>query len=335
MLSKQMNRFAVGVALVVLASLATPALGLAAGSPTSPLAVNNEIRHLDVGGQDWYAFTTAGADGNNDPSHVLIILRAVPNGSATFRVWTAEGLKEKATEDPGHPVYAMGEGTRLEYKDGSQTLDRYGGDLVWHNGFEVGGTFYVQVGQAGSQASDYKLTISGDNISFPASASTGAAGSSATQSASVAAAATNRAIPAEDVPGSGMNTAMVPTGQIKTVNPGEQQWYAVTLGRPVKDEDEQNLNVELVASAGGAKFTVWTAARLNDRAASANPDRDAPPIGQGTKMIYKDGSQTLERAGGNLTWSGDASYGGTFYIIVESTSSAPIQYSLNTGVALR
>ena len=52
-------------------------------------------------------------------------------------------------------------------------------------------------------------------------------------------------------------------------------------------------------------------------------------------MVYQDGSQTLERADGYLTWSGDASYGGTFYIIVESTSSAPIQYSLNTGVAQR
>ena len=234
-------------------------LGLAAGSPTAPWQSAHEMRHLDVGGQDWYAFTTAGADGNNDPSHVLIILHAVPNGSATFKVWTAEGLKEKATEDPGHPVYAMGEGTKLEYKDGSQTLDRYGGDLVWHNGFEVGGTFYVQVGQTGSQASDYKLTISGDNISFPASASTGAAGSSATQSASSRPSPT-APFPLRIVPGSGMNTAMVPTGQIKTVNPGEQQWYAVTLGRPVKDEDKQNLNVELVAPAGGAKFTVWTAA---------------------------------------------------------------------------
>ena len=52
-------------------------------------------------------------------------------------------------------------------------------------------------------------------------------------------------------------------------------------------------------------------------------------------MTYQDGSQTLERENGNLTWSGDASYGGTFYIVVESTSSAPIQYALNTGVAQR
>ena len=163
MLSKQFNRFAIGVALVVIASLATPALGLAAGSPNAPLAVSNEMRHLEVGGQDWYAFTTAGADRNDDPSHVLIILR-VPDGSATSKVWTAEGLRQKATEDPAHPVYAMGEGTKLAYQDGSQTLDRYSGDLVWHNGFKVGGTFYVQVGQIGSQASNYRLTITGDTL---------------------------------------------------------------------------------------------------------------------------------------------------------------------------
>ena len=132
-----------------------------------------------------------------------------------------------------------------------------------------------------------------------------------------------------------MGTAMTPTGQTKTLNPGGQQWYAVTVGRPIKDEDKQNLNVELVAPAGGAKFTVWTAERLAERAASTNPDKDAPPVGQGTKTTYRDGNQTLERNNGNLTWSGDASYGGTFYLVVESTSSAPIQYSLNTSIALR
>ena len=171
MLSKQFNRFALGVVLVLLVGLMTPALSLAAGSsPDAPLAVSAQMRHLDVGGQDWYAFTTAGADSNNNPSHVLITLNAVPDGSATFKVWSAEGLHEFATQDPGHPVYAMGEGTKLEYRDGAQTLDRYGGDLVWPNGFNVGGTFYVQVGQTGPTPSNYLLTITGDNISFPANA---------------------------------------------------------------------------------------------------------------------------------------------------------------------
>ena len=237
-----------GAALVVIASLATPALGLAAGLPNAPLAVSNEMRHLEVGGQDWYAFTTAGADRNDDPSHVLIILVCgCPTAARRFKVWTAEGLRQKATEDPAHPVYAMGEGTKLEYQDGSQTLDRYSGDLVWHNGFKVGGTFYVQVGQIGSQASNYRLTITGDNISFPAGTSTSAAATSAAQ---VAPAVTNRDIPAEQAPGSGMGTAMTPTGQTKTLNPGGQQWYAVTVGRPIKDEDKQNLNVELAAGPG-------------------------------------------------------------------------------------
>src|SRR5512136_3369960 len=117
MLSKQFNRFAIGAALVLLVGLMTPALSLAAGSsPDAPLAVSAQMRHLDVGGQDWYAFTTGGKDSNNNPSHVLITLNAVPDGSATFKVWTAEGLHEFATQDASHPVYAMGEGTKLEYK---------------------------------------------------------------------------------------------------------------------------------------------------------------------------------------------------------------------------
>jgi hypothetical protein len=330
MLPNLRNRSALGVALVLLVGLMTPALSLAAGStPNAPLAVSAQSRRLEVGGQDWYAFTTAGKDSNNNPSHVLIALNATPDGSATFKVWTAEGLREKATEDPGKPVYAMGEGTTSQYQDGGKTLERYGGDLVWYNGFNVGGTFYVQVAQTGSTASDYLLTIAGDNVSFPVNAAT----ASAAQPAPVAPAVTNRAIPAEIIPGSGMSTAMTPNGQMKTLNPGEQQWYAVTLGRPAKDEDKQNLNVELMTSADGAKFNVWTAQRLAERATSDDPDKKAPPIGRGTVNSYRDGSKTLDRDNGYLTWSGDTSSGGTYYIVVESTSGSPIQYALNTDIA--
>ncbi len=334
MLSKRVYRFSIGIALALMLGLMTSGFSLAAGptgsSPSAPLAVSNQIRHLDVGGQDWYAFTTAGQDSNNDPSHVLILLRAVPAGSATFKVWTAEGLREKATENSDHPVYAMGEGTVLQYKDGDKTLDRYGGDLVWHNGFKFGGTFYVQVGQNGPTASDYELTITGDNISI-----LGAPATSAVREVQIAPAATNSAIPASMVPGSGMDTAMTPTGQAKTLNPGEKQWYMVTVSREQKDENKQNLQVQLNAPTDSAKFVVWTADRLAKRAGSDNPDKDGPPVGQGTKASYKDGDRTLYRFNGDLSWSGDVSYGGTFYIVVESTSSAPIQYALNTSIAQR
>lgn len=334
MLQKLRNRSALGVALVLLVGLMTPTLSLAAGSsPDAPLAISTQSRTLEVGGQDWYAFTTAGADSNNDPSHVLIVLSPDPAGSATFKVWSAEGLKEKATEDASHPIYAMGEGTKLEYRDGSLTLDRYGGDLVWHGGFNVGGTFYVQVGQTGSTASNYRLTITGDNISFPASATTTATTSQAQSAPAVSGAVSNSAIPAAKVPGSNINTAMTPTGQMVTVNPGGKQWYAVHVDRLAQDEDRQNLNVELVAPAGSANFTVWTAERLAERATSDDPDKKAPPIGQGTVSAYRDGGQTVNRDNGYLTWSGDVSSGGTFYILVSSTSADPVQYTLNTGVA--
>ena len=334
MLPKLRNRSALGVALVLLVGLMTPTLSLAAvSSPNAPLAVSAQTRRLEVGAVDWYAFTTAGKDRNNDPSHVLIALNA-PNDSATFKVWTAEGLRERATEDRGKPVHAMGEGTAAEYQDGGQTLERYGGDLVWYNGFNVGGTYYVQVAQSGATPSDYRLTIVGDNVSFPMNAATAnAATASAAQPAQVATAVTNLAIPAAIVPGSGMSTAMTPNGQMKTLNPGERQWFAVTLGRSAKDEDKQNLNVELMTSASGAKFNVWTAERLAERATSDDPDKKAPPIGRGTVNSYQDGSKTLDRDNGYLTWSGDTSSGGTYYIVVESTSGAPIQYALNTDIA--
>jgi hypothetical protein len=342
---KRFDRLALGVALLMLVSFATPALAFAQGpsgsSPDAPLLPSSVAKHLDIGGQDWYAFSTAGAIGDNTPSHVLITLNAVPDGSATFKVWTAEGLRQLATEDPDHPVNAMGEGTKLEYQDGSRTLDRYGGALVWHNGFRFGGTFYVQVGQTGDTASDYLLTITGDDIWFPANAQ--AADSEAMsmseesrQASRALPAVVNPDIPVNIVPGSGMDTAMTPAGQWETIQPGTQQWYAIQLPGARNDEDQSNVEVELAAVPnGGAKFTVWTADRLAKRAASSNPDEDAPPVGAGTVMSFEDGGRIVNRNGGNLFWSGDATVGGTIYLVVETTRSTPAQYMLNYKIVHR
>ena len=355
-LKKQFGRLATWIVLLALLSIALPGAALAQGptgsTPDAPLLPSSTSRHLDIGGQDWYAFSTAGADRDGAVSHVLITLNTIPDGSATFKVWTAEGLRELATEDPDHPVNAMGEGTKLEYQDGALTLDRYGGALVWHNGFRFGGTFYVQVGQVGDKASDYLLTITGDDIWFPAhakaaetepiaAATDGAQqaqgmDSASTQTSRAIPAVVNPAIPASIVPGSGMDTAMTPAGQWETIQPGTQQWYAIKFPGVRNDEDQLNVEVELAAApTGGAKFTVWTADRLALRAASSNPDEDAPPVGSGTVQSYEDGGQTLSRHGGNLFWSGDAAVGGTVYVVVETSRSTPAQYSLSYKIVQR
>lgn len=340
------QRLALVLALVVVLGLMAPAAAALADTPTGgggpgdALAPTNTMQHLNVGQERWYAFHSDGADRDNTPSQVFIMLNAQPGGSARFNVWSTERLlARQVSSNPNKDAPAVGEGTQVAFKDGDNTLYRYNGALVWGAGFMHPVTYYVQVQQTGSQPTDYRLSITGDAVTFPTAtqnvqlaANTNSAPAASANNAPLTLPATgNQASPQESPAGSSLDTAMGANGRLMSVKPGQQQWYKISVPGTSDSDAHPYVIADLKALAGGgARFTVWTTERLRAWAVSSNPNKDAPAVGVGAVETYKDGDTTLERYGGDLIWRGDAKNVVTYYILVEPTGSQPAQYQLFT-----
>jgi hypothetical protein len=325
-------KFVSAMALVCSVGLMVPAVSMASApsgsGPNDALAPTGTTQHLNVGQEHWYAFHSDGADRDNNPSQVFIQMNAQPAGSARFNVWSTERLlARQVSDDPHKDAPAVGEGTRVAFKDGDNTLLRYNGALVWGAGFKEPVTYYVQVQQTGSQPSNYQLSITGDAVTFPTAVQTTTASSASSESPAPVVLPATGTMQA----GSSMSTALVPTGAPMTLKSGQQQWYRVQVPGTRDDAARPAILATLKAQQpGAAKFTVWTADRLHTRATSDDPNKDAPAIGSGTVQNYKDGANTLSRFNGDLVWKGDARDAATYYIVVEPTGSAPVDYQLST-----
>jgi hypothetical protein len=338
MKSVKVTRIALAVALVGVLSLMAPAAAQAAApvgtGPDDAIAPSDATMHLDVGQNTWFTFNTGGKGAN-----VLARLRPNIDGCAAFKVWTMERLKEFNTAPKGTKVSPVGMGNKVAYQDGAKSRTRYGGDLVWANSFKNGGTFYVQVGQTGSQPCDFSFSISGDSVSFPTAVPMLATAAQAPATAVVAAAApaavekpvspdvaTNASAgPAGNSP----DTAYPTPGVWRSIKDGEPDWYVVSV--PGSTATNPMVVADLsVRPAGSASFTVWTPERLRQAATVANPAKNAPPVGVGT-VTYCDAAKKKACYGGNPMWTGSAKEPTTFYIAVTPNGNAPVDYMLNVA----
>lgn len=162
------------------------ALGLAGLTPADAsgwgvaeaVAPSGDWEELAAAGSRWYAFDYAGGG-----SQVRVRLVTVPGGSAGFVVWTPELIERWGL---GLRVEPIGRGSEDPTAEGV---------LTWSGSFAAAGTYYVVVEDAASSAetSYYLLEVSGDGVSFRATApaatvqSRSTAGSVASPSKSAAA----------------------------------------------------------------------------------------------------------------------------------------------------
>jgi hypothetical protein len=249
------------------------ALAATAGKePESALAPAGKWMPLAVGQETWYAFNYAG-----DGSQILARMGVDPAGSATFSVWTPANVQQRAQ---GGTVTPVGQGA---------TNDLFGGDLVWTGNFDLPGTYYVVVDQAGSTPGNYALTVSGSGVSFPQ--------------------------PKQVKAPAGGAKPMAPTGNSTPVAVGQQHWYTFDYA----GDNSEILARMSVDPTGSAEFSVWTPA-LFQQLGQAGPGDKVDPVGRGS---VDDG------LGGDLVWQGNFNTPGTYHILVDQTGSIPSSYSLN------
>jgi hypothetical protein len=258
---------------------------------------------LAVGQRAWYAFQYSG-----DGSPILIDVRATPDDSANFAVYT-----------PGDLATPVGRGsqqtTTRQNADG--TLDEttlYGGDLVWRGNFRAPGLYYVAVEQSGPNPSTIELGINGSGVSGsqPLSALPGNAPSGPVCVPAPTPAPTPAPVPAGG-PGSSPNTALpLPSDRSYVLARGQGVWYAFQYsgdGSPILIQMSE-------APRDSAGFAVYTPGNL------------AAPVGRGSRQTItrRNADGVLEETelyGGNLIWSGSFPSPGTYYVSVVQADPNP------------
>jgi len=138
-----------------------PATGALEAGSSMGTAMFPTGAHMAVkpGQPHWYVIKVPG-DHNGHPA-ILTELRAQPAGAAKFTVWTAERLHERDTaSNPTKDAPPIGVGLVQTYKDGANTLSRFGGDPIWKGDARYAETYYILVESTGATPANYQLLTS-------------------------------------------------------------------------------------------------------------------------------------------------------------------------------
>jgi len=261
---------------------------LAGHSPYQALSPEGDtMRSLDLGQSDWYAFQYNG----NDESLIRVQLWG---NNAEFGVWTRNQIEDW---DQGIDVDPIGRSAEEEFVDG---------DLSWAGSFNTTDTYFVRVEQTGTTAANYRLSVSGADVSVPSETT------HELEMTIFVAPVTAVPVLAQTTHGSGPEDALAIDGGWRSLGAGETDWYSFRSDGDEATQFTLELNVDPM---DGATFSIWTEGQILDWAQGLDVD----PIGRGT-------SNDLAEDG--LTWSGNFNSTGTLYVTVEYSGAGTTNYSI-------
>jgi len=269
-MNAKIGRKAVALVLSALIVMTSAVSVFAATGPESATAPGDGGVAIQAGESHWYTFRD---EGDNGQINVAMDVE----GSAGFAVYTPAQVA--GWQNNGAELTSIGIGTSNPFVSA---------DLFWTGSFNQSGNYYVVVSQGASGNSDYKLTISGADVSFPKPA---------------VAAVSN--VPAVTAATSSESSSTPATTDGWTVlQPKAEDVVSFTY-----DGKGGQILASLDSDPDSAvTFSMWTPAQWQLR----SQGRDIQPIGRGTAN---------DLVAGDLSWSGNFTFDGTYYLIVKNTSS--------------
>jgi hypothetical protein len=124
--------------------------------PGDALTAFGAWTHLNIGQDQWYSFSSAGNDLDENVAKAHnITMQVVPFGGAEFSVWTAQELRDLGVATDATTVNPVGRGTASDDRNGDTRV----GKSNWSGSFSNNGTYYVRVRQTGATPSDYSLQL--------------------------------------------------------------------------------------------------------------------------------------------------------------------------------
>jgi hypothetical protein len=227
-----------------------------------------------------------------DTSQIEAWMDVVGNNT-TFSVVTPEEVAAWAAGSALDPV-------------GRGSADGYAaGDLSWSGNFNEAGVYYLVVENAGPDTSYYLLDIAGSGVYLPAEAAaeqTTTAAAETTAVAETAAAPTSGATPEDAFTIPAYDVAIAPAGSI---------WHSFQYAG-----DESQILAWLDAQGqSGLSFSVWTP----DQVKQIENGQSVEPVGRGSVNEY---------GPGDLSWLGAFPQAGTYFLKVDNSGSAVINYTV-------
>ena len=122
--------------------------------PADAFTATGEWKPLGANEGHWYVFNLPGADSKGKTPQATVELVATPPGSASFCIWTPEGLRIWKTGANDETTLPVGRSSALELGTGDAAQHS-----VWSGQFNIGGPYYVCVRQTGAEPSTYKLDV--------------------------------------------------------------------------------------------------------------------------------------------------------------------------------
>lgn len=283
--------------LLFIAPTAASAMPIAGGNSDLgyfPLSVADWVT-LANGTQHWYAFHNEGASTALDGGAITVRMTVLPDQGATFMILTPDQVRQWLRGEALNPV-------------GAGTKDAlFPNESTWTGSFVQSGTYCILVKSAGHGLSNYKLTISGQGLTFPSANAGPVPGPNDCLHNIRPPLAAQAITPTVAVPSnSSPEQPLLPVGRTVTIARGERQWYTF------RDEGD-DASIQVIADATPdhcLTFQIWTPEQLQ----RWQHKESFIPVGQGTP-------NTFLKA--DLFWTGSFVKSGLYYVVVERDRSTP------------
>ncbi len=296
------------------ATMAESAMG--GTGPENALTPTDASVTLGACERRWYVFKYDYDSEADDPSNVIAELRIDEPGTLSFEVWSEQNVNQwRNGEDftptgAGTPAFAINEGT----SNRDRTL------LRWVGGSRETVLYYLIVSNRTDAPANYRLTVTGPNVSFPAPAM-----ATTTEMTGTMVTTDTVASPVETTMGGGTgpDDALTPTGQRTTLAAGEQRWYTFGYGSDDEDDVSQAMAELRMAQPGSVSFEVWSQDDVN----RWRNGEDFTPTGAGTPAFaIGEGDDNRDRS--LLRWAGSSTASAIYYIIVQNNTDGDAFYRL-------
>lgn len=310
--------------------------------PNSALSPSNDWNSLAPDESRWYTFHYDYDQMTDIATEATVELQSRYEDTISFEIWTPRTVQHWINGDDSDTWNSVGAGTKLSGQTGNDVDDS---TLIWASEGSVSETYYVVVTNARDSVSNYNLSISGVDVSFPGLALP--AMTATTETPQIAAddvvVAPAAAAPSADLAvdtGSGPFTAITIGDDTGVLAAGESRWYSFKYVYDNSDDsDDSGEPADVTVFVRGntedaLSFEVWNPQTV-EHWINGDDTNDWNAVGAGSKLsndITFDNNEQESLSNpyaSELIWVGSSRASDTYYVLITNNTDQSQSYLLS------